>query len=143
MHCAILKGGESWVWWPIPAIPALKRHRQDDQELGSSLGYIASSRLAIPNGKTLSGKQIRKERNKGWGSCLTCARTWVCSPVPKKIVVVRKCPLTVPRDPVFSLIPVQLETGDLEIASTLHFLFASNSPHSPLGVLQRENLIWK
>jgi hypothetical protein len=36
---------ESWVWWCMPVIPALRRWRQEDHELKASLHYIVRSYL--------------------------------------------------------------------------------------------------
>lgn len=39
----------SWVWWHMPIIPVLKRLRQKDHKLETSLGYIVRSCYLSPN----------------------------------------------------------------------------------------------
>jgi hypothetical protein len=40
--CKCKKDAKSWAWWCMPAIPGLKRQRQEDQEFEVSLGYMVS-----------------------------------------------------------------------------------------------------
>lgn len=46
VFCMQLKRRESWVCWHRPGTPALRKLRQEDQELEASLSYTVSLRLA-------------------------------------------------------------------------------------------------
>jgi hypothetical protein len=46
-----------WVWWCTPVIPALRRLREEDQELEASLGYLVRPYLKTPQ-KTKQNKKV-------------------------------------------------------------------------------------
>lgn len=41
------KLGSAWVWWLMPAIPVLRRLKQEYHGLEVNLGYIVSSNLGF------------------------------------------------------------------------------------------------